>query len=227
MVDPVLDFTLDLDDDLVKLAWESTQVRSVWRSMAMLFSAIGRQRTAYILREPFPPESGHPESTALVFIPNSFDGLYRLQAMDRFTSPVFLSVDERGELREGLGGVPDHKEGRSIIFVGNHQLLGIDMPILVRVKYMFDVDDPKKILATVGIDLPFVPPSSESEASFYCRVVFSPFQVRKILTEKDICVRGLAHPAVSGTGTERFMEKLRQQQEADRQQVGAAHILFE
>lgn len=52
--------------------------------------------------------------------------------MDRFTSPVFFSVNERGELQEGLGGVPDHKEGRSIIFVGNHQLLGIDMPILVR-----------------------------------------------------------------------------------------------
>lgn len=52
--------------------------------------------------------------------------------MDRFTSPVFLSLNERGELQEGLGGVPDHKEGRSIIFVGNHQLLGIDMPILVR-----------------------------------------------------------------------------------------------
>lgn len=54
-----------------------------------------------------------------------------IQAMDRFTSPVFLSVSERGELEEGLGGVPDHQSGRSILFVGNHQLLGIDMPILV------------------------------------------------------------------------------------------------
>lgn len=44
-------------------------------------------------------------------------------------------------------------------------------------------------------------------------------QVRKILVEKDICVRGLAHPAVSGVGTERFMEKLKQQDEDDKQQV--------
>lgn len=53
------------------------------------------------------------------------------QAMDRFTSPVFLSVNEGGKLEEGLGGVPDFQDGRSILFVGNHQLLGIDMPILV------------------------------------------------------------------------------------------------
>lgn len=51
--------------------------------------------------------------------------------MDRFTSPIFLSVNERGELQEGLGGVPDYAEGRSLLFVGNHQLLGMDMPILV------------------------------------------------------------------------------------------------
>lgn len=57
--------------------------------------------------------------------------LFPFQAMDRFTSPVFLSLNERGQLEEGLGGVPDHTEGRSILFVGNHQLLGIDMPILV------------------------------------------------------------------------------------------------
>lgn len=54
------------------------------------------------------------------------------QAMDRFTSPVFLSVNERGELQEGLGGVPDYQEGHALLFVGNHQLLGIDLPILVR-----------------------------------------------------------------------------------------------
>lgn len=50
-------------------------------------------------------------------------------------------------------------------------------------------------------------------------------QVRKILVEKDICVRGLAHPAVSGGGTERFMEKIKQQQEADRQQVQPTLLL--
>lgn len=51
--------------------------------------------------------------------------------MDRFTSPIFLSINESGQLEDGLGGVPDFQEGRSILFVGNHQLLGIDMPILV------------------------------------------------------------------------------------------------
>lgn len=54
-----------------------------------------------------------------------------MQVMDRFTSPVFLSMNESGQLEDGLGGVPDFQEGRSILFVGNHQLLGIDMPILV------------------------------------------------------------------------------------------------
>lgn len=51
--------------------------------------------------------------------------------MDRFTSPVFLSVSKSGEIEEGVGGVPDHSDGRSILFVGNHQLLGMDMSILV------------------------------------------------------------------------------------------------
>lgn len=57
--------------------------------------------------------------------------------MDFFTSPVFLSVNADGKLEEGLGGVPDHKEGRSILFVGNHQLLGVDMPILVSQIYRY------------------------------------------------------------------------------------------
>lgn len=33
VVDPVLDFRLDLDDDLVKLAWESTQVPSIFAAL--------------------------------------------------------------------------------------------------------------------------------------------------------------------------------------------------
>ncbi|CAM9346722.1 unnamed protein product, partial [Pylaiella littoralis] len=118
VVDPMLDFKLDLDDDIVNLIWESTQ------------------------------------------------------AMDRFTSPIFLSVNERGELEEGLGGVPDYKEGRSMLFVGNHQLLGIDMPILVR----------------------------------------------KILAEKDICVRGLAHPIVTSAGMGGFLENMMKQKEPDQNQ---------
>lgn len=71
--------------------------------------------------------------------------------MDRFTSPVFLSVNERGELEEGLGGVPDHKEGRSILFVGNHQLLGIDMPILVRQVHKFILVRAAFIIVTYNV----------------------------------------------------------------------------
>ncbi|CAM9137683.1 unnamed protein product [Ectocarpus fasciculatus] len=95
------------------------------------------------------------------------------QMMDRFTSPVFFSVNERGELNHGLGSVPDYQEGRSILFVGNHQLLGIDMPILVR----------------------------------------------KILTEKNILVRGLAHPVVTGCGTGDLFETIKRQQESDETQA--------
>ncbi|CAM9185861.1 unnamed protein product, partial [Sphacelaria rigidula] len=88
------------------------------------------------------------------------------QVMDRFTSPVFLSMNESGQLEDGLGGVPDFQEGRSILFVGNHQLLGIDMPILVR----------------------------------------------KLLVEKNILVRGLAHPMVSGSRDTDFLGKMKQNQ---------------
>ncbi|CAN0545263.1 unnamed protein product, partial [Ectocarpus sp. 8 AP-2014] len=73
----------------------------------------------------------------------------------------------------GLGSVPDYEEGRSILFVGNHQLLGIDMPILVR----------------------------------------------KILAEKNILVRGLAHPVVTGCGTGDLFETIKRQQESDETQA--------
>ncbi|CAM9512475.1 unnamed protein product [Ectocarpus sp. 4 AP-2014] len=95
------------------------------------------------------------------------------EMMDRFTSPVFFSVNEHGELNHGLGSVPDYQEGRSILFVGNHQLLGIDMPILVR----------------------------------------------KIFAEKNILVRGLAHPVVTGCGTGDLFETIKRQQESDETQA--------
>lgn len=44
--------------------------------------------------------------------------------------------------------------------------------------------------------------------------------MRKILVEKDICVRGLAHPVVTSAGIGGFMEKIKEQQEeADENQV--------
>ncbi len=44
-------------------------------------------------------------------------------------------------------------------------------------------------------------------------------QVRQILVEKDIFVRGLAHPCVTGAGTGGLVEKIKEQREADEQQV--------
>lgn len=41
--DPVLDFKLDLDDDLVKLAWESTQVPCIKRETSVLCCSFQRQ----------------------------------------------------------------------------------------------------------------------------------------------------------------------------------------
>lgn len=39
-------------------------------------------------------------------------------------SPVFLSRGPRGSLVMGLGPVPTGSEGRPVLLVGNHQLMG-------------------------------------------------------------------------------------------------------
>ncbi|CAM9851569.1 unnamed protein product, partial [Phaeothamnion confervicola] len=54
--------------------------------------------------------------------------------LERLTSPVFLSVTPSGRVVHGLGGIPDKvrgKGGRPLLFVGNHQLLGADLPLLI------------------------------------------------------------------------------------------------
>ncbi|KAG5183756.1 Alpha/Beta hydrolase protein [Tribonema minus] len=50
--------------------------------------------------------------------------------LEQIFSPVFLSIDSNGDLRRNLAGVPDTCDG-PLLFVGNHQLLALDLPILV------------------------------------------------------------------------------------------------
>ena len=45
-------------------------------------------------------------------------------------SPKFFSTVE-GKVVEGLSGVPSPQEGRPVLLVGNHQLFGADLSILV------------------------------------------------------------------------------------------------
>jgi len=62
------------------------------------------------------------------------EGSSNIEPIAEFVSPVFLSRDpSTGERRFGLDGVPDPAEiGRPVIFVGNHQLLALDLGPLVR-----------------------------------------------------------------------------------------------
>ena len=48
----------------------------------------------------------------------------------RLTSPVFLSTAPDGSIAYGLGNVPNRQLGKSILFVGNHQTLALDIGVL-------------------------------------------------------------------------------------------------
>jgi hypothetical protein len=75
---------------------------------------------------------------------------------ERLLSPVFLSISADGQLQRGLGGVPansklyDSAAAKPLLFVGNHQLLALDLSLIVS----------------------------------------------RLLEEKNILARGLAHPVV-------------------------------
>lgn len=73
------------------------------------------------------PSPVHPVDPYEVVYPSKED----LALADRFveplwalTSPVFLSRDETGRVVRGLGPVPTGQQGRPVLLVGNHQLLG-------------------------------------------------------------------------------------------------------
>jgi hypothetical protein len=75
---------------------------------------------------------------------------------ERLLSPIFLSISADGQLQRGLGGVPansklyDSAAAKPLLFVGNHQLLALDLSLIVS----------------------------------------------RLLEEKNILARGLAHPVV-------------------------------
>eukprot|EP00981_Chlorochromonas_danica_P007123 scaffold1560_cov177-Ochromonas_danica.AAC.8 len=62
-----------------------------------------------------------------------------LQDVERLLGPifkasgvVFFSTDKDGSIHEGIDYVPTGQAGRPVLFVGNHQLLGLDMSLLVK-----------------------------------------------------------------------------------------------
>jgi len=76
-----------------------------------------------------------PEPPVRDFYPNPRD----LQEVDRTleplfrgTSPVFLSRTVDGAVTRGLHSVPTGLSGRPVLFVGNHQLYGADLPLIIR-----------------------------------------------------------------------------------------------
>ena len=68
------------------------------------------------------------------FLPSQMD-LKEIQPLiDRFyqaTSPIYFSRNSNGDLMRGLDSVPTGLEGRPVLLVGNHQLLGLDLPLIV------------------------------------------------------------------------------------------------
>lgn len=83
----------------------------------------------------------------------------------RLISPVFFSTTPAGTVVPGLGGVPLPRDTqRPVLLVGNHQLFGLDLPILVDA----------------------------------------------FLRDRDVIIRGLAHPAA--TGAAEAVAALQQQQ---------------
>lgn len=53
----------------------------------------------------------------------------RVQPLRRFTSPVFMSTDDKGKRWKGLGKLPN-TDG-PIVFVANHQIFGLDLGMII------------------------------------------------------------------------------------------------
>jgi pimeloyl-ACP methyl ester carboxylesterase len=63
--------------------------------------------------------------------PDFLAGKRQYEQFYRLTSPVMLSIDETGQLRRGLAGIPANDPKRPLLFVGNHQLFGLDLCLIV------------------------------------------------------------------------------------------------
>ena len=64
----------------------------------------------------------YPSKEDLAFADRFVDPLWGL------TSPVFFSRDDSGKIVRGLQSVPTGVQGRPVLLVGNHQLLGNALP---------------------------------------------------------------------------------------------------
>ena len=103
------------------------------------------------------------------------------------TSPVFLSKDKNNKLVRGLGPVPTGAEGRPVLLVGNHQLIGTQrfgihtyIHTYIPIECSTSVCKNNTLSNEPGGDLAFI--------------------VRQFLREKNTLVRGLAHPAIFTDG---------------------------
>ena len=75
----------------------------------------------------------------------------QLDFLIKGTSPIFLSVGGDKKIRRGIKSVPTGKElGRPVLFVGNHQLYGADLGIIIK-----EFIDQKQTLIR-GLAHPFV-----------------------------------------------------------------------
>ena len=81
-----------------------------------------------VFAKPKPPRSldcPYPTKQDLAEVDKQFGFL------TRGTSPIFLSM-KNGRLQRGIGDVPTGKEGRPVLLVGNHQLYGGDLSLIIR-----------------------------------------------------------------------------------------------
>ncbi|CAM9985695.1 unnamed protein product, partial [Laminaria digitata] len=59
------------------------------------------------------------------------EGTKTIDFLLKSVSPVFFSTKEDGTSVSGLSAVPDSDRSRPIVFVGNHQLLALDLGVIV------------------------------------------------------------------------------------------------
>ena len=93
------------------------------------FDLINVINKSKIFAKPKPPKSldcPYPSKQDLAQVDQQF-GFLR-----RGTSPIFLSMDNNGRLARGIKNVPVGKEGRPVLLVGNHQLYGGDLSLIIR-----------------------------------------------------------------------------------------------
>jgi len=91
-----------------------------------LTSAILRSSIVKTEKKPCPVESWkYPSSQQIQ------DGLKSLSFFERAFSPVFYSTGPSGNTVYGLDGVPDGTDSKPLLFVGNHQLLALDLGLFI------------------------------------------------------------------------------------------------